>query len=110
MGNSDLLEKYVDLYNYGVKSADFGPVLRLFADDAVLEHEDVLLGKFEGVDRIADGLSHRLPYLNLSIFNIRETQTAAVADYGDEIAPITRLGGIILQSNGGKIKRLIIKK
>jgi hypothetical protein len=110
MDNSDLLEKYVDLYNYGVKSADFGPVLRLFADDAVLEHEDASIGIFKGVDNIADGLSYRLPYLNLSIFNIKENQTSAVADYGDEIAPITRLGGIVLQSNGGKIRRLIIKK
>jgi len=110
MDNSDLLEKYANLYNYGVRTSDFGPVLGLFAENAVLEYEYPFVGVFRGIDHIADGLTHRLQHLNLSVFNIRETQTAAVADYGDEIAPITRLGGIILQSNGGKIKRLVIKK
>ena len=110
MYKSDLLEKYIELYNYGADSGDFEPMLELFDDDAVYEFEDPRIGAFEGKDNIARMFSLQSPDSNLTIFNIKETGTEALADYGDDIAPLTRLGGIILQARNGKIKRLIIKR
>jgi hypothetical protein len=110
VSNSDLLEKYVVLYNYGASNGDFSPMLDLFADDAVYEFEDPRIGMFHGRDNIGIMLHLQMPDLNLTIFNVRETGTVATADFGDDLAPMTRLGGIELHSNGGKIKKLIIKK
>ena len=110
MYSSDLLEKYVALFNYGAENGDFEPMLDLFHEDAVYEFEDPRIGAFEGKARIARMFGLQQPDSSINIFNIKETGTAAVADYGDEIAPLTRLGGIILQARNGKIKRLIIKR
>lgn len=91
MYKSDLLEKYVRLYNYGAANGDFEPMLELFDDDAVYEFEDPRIGKFEGKGDIARMFTLQRPDSNLTIFNVRETGTAAVADFADDIAPLTRL-------------------
>lgn len=111
MYKSDLLEKYITLYNYGVESSDFEPMLELFDDRAIYEFEDPRIGAFEGKDKIARLFRFQTPSSGMTIFNVRETDSAATADYADDIAPLTRLGGIMLySSNGSKIKKLIIKR
>jgi hypothetical protein len=107
---SDLLEKYVRLHNYGANNGNFEPMLELFDEDAVFEFEDPRIGTFEGKRNIARMFRLQMPDINLSIFNVKETDTSALADYADDIAPLTRLGGIILQAKDGKIKRLVIKR
>jgi hypothetical protein len=110
MADSDLLEKYVELYNLGAENGDYAPMMELFDDDAVYEFEDPCIGIFRGKDQIGRMFRLQIPEFNLTIFNIRETMSAASADYADNIAPMTRLGGILLQSNSGKIKRIVIKR
>jgi hypothetical protein len=110
MYKSDLLEKYVALFNYGAENGDFEPMLSLFDDDAVYEFEDPRIGAFEGKDRIARMFHLQAPSSSLTIFNLKESPVSASADYGDDIAPMTRLGGIALYSQNGKIKRLVIKR
>jgi hypothetical protein len=110
MYKSDLLEKYIELFNHGVESSDFEPMLELFDENAVYEFEDPRIGIFEGRDSIARMLRLQGPSSPMSVFNIKETDAAAIADYADDIAPLTRLGGIKLFSSNGKIKKLIIKR
>lgn len=110
MYKSDLLEEYVELYNHGAQNGDFGPMLNLFDNDAVYEFEDPIIGVFEGKENIARMLNLQQPDSIISVFNIKETRTAAIADYADEIAPMTRLGGIFLQAKNGKISKIIIKR
>lgn len=110
MYSSDLLEKYVSLFNYGASNGDFEPMLDLFSIDAVYEFEDPRIGSFEGIDRIAKMFSLQQPDSSITIFNIKESDSAASADYGDEIAPLTRLGSIQLHAKDGKIKKIIIKR
>ncbi len=110
MYNSDLLEKYVSLYNYGAEQGDFEPMLELFTQDAVYEFEDPRIGSFVGKDSISRMFNLQQPDSSLSLIKVRETNTAAIADYGDDISPMTRLGSIQLQAKDGKITKIIIKR
>jgi hypothetical protein len=110
MYKSDLLEKYVALFNYGAENGDFEPMLSLFEDDAVYEFEDPRIGIFEGRERIARMFRLQSPTSNINVFNLKERSDVAEADYSDDLAPITRLGGIALYAKNGKIKKLVIKR
>lgn len=110
MTAGELLESYQILHNYGIESGDFGPMLELFADDAVFEFEDERIGKFEGIDMIAGVFRRQSPSIRLAISNKTEDAGIATADYADENAPDERLGSITLESVKDKIGRLFISR
>ncbi len=53
MTGLELLDEHVERFNAGVRSGDFGPMLELFANDAVLEFQGVPVGPFHGREAIA---------------------------------------------------------
>ena len=110
MTEPDLLEKYVLLHNLGIETGDFGPVLDLFADDAVFEFEDPRIGVFEGIEMIAGIFRRNPPEVRIVISDIRRDSGSITADYADGDAQPVRLGKITLESDGVRIKRLYIGK
>jgi len=110
MTAAELLQKYVLLHNYGVETGDFGPMLELFADDAVFEFENPRIGTFWGVKIIAGVFRRQQPDSMLVISNIEDRGEAARADYGDEANATVRQGTITIDMENGRIKKLFIGK
>jgi hypothetical protein len=105
-----LLESYQILHNYGIESGEFGPMLELFAEDAIFEFEDERIGKFEGIDMIAGVFRRQSPTVKLAVSNMKEGAGIATADYADENLPEKRLGSITLEPVNDKIGRLFITR
>jgi hypothetical protein len=110
MGSLNLLEQYVLLHNYGIDTGDFGPMLILFADNAVFEFEDQRIGSFEGIETITGVFRRQAPSTKLSISQIAENDGIASADYANENRPNIRLGSLTLKPEGDKINHLYIAK
>lgn len=57
----ELVERHVALFNQGVRSLDFGPMLEQFTDGAELVFEGVPAGPFRGKEAIARRVSDAAP-------------------------------------------------
>ena len=108
MGAEELLKTYIILYNYGVDSGDFNPLLELFDENSILEFEDDGIGKFEGKDNIGRMLTLQSPSIRIRLSNEKSDIESASADFSDEEKPDYRLGGFKLCKNGNKIGSLYV--
>jgi hypothetical protein len=108
--SAELLKQYIILHNYGIEIADFEPMLKLFADDAILEFEDHRIGKFEGIDMIRGVFRRQGPSMPIVIGDISETGQIARAEYADEDKPNIKLGYISIEIEGEKIKKIFVGK
>jgi len=108
MAAEELLKTYVVLYNYGVESGDFAPLMELFNDDSILEFEDPKIGKFEGKELISGMFQRQTPTAKLELSNIESGDSAVSADFSIEENTEARVGGFKLDIIGNKIKRLIV--
>ncbi len=110
MNPKELLERYIILHNYGVESGDFEPLFTLFADDIVFEFEDPRIGRFDGIADLRGVFRRQAPSLAISVGEIIEEGLSARADYADEASPGKRLGGLLIETQGEKIKRVYISR
>ncbi len=108
MSPVELLAWYVALHNLGVETSDFNSALSLFAVDAVFEFRAPLIDSFEGKEAIKQAFAHHPPSTAIILSNVEENSYVATADYADTVDPFTKLGTITLESDGEKIKRIII--
>jgi hypothetical protein len=110
MQPTEILKQYVALHNYGVESADFEPLMELFASDTKFEFEDQRIGIFEGIDAIRRIFRLQPPEFMLGIEAIRESDKSATAEYFDMSKPEKKLGVISIESDGDKIIKVLIGK
>ena len=99
---------YVALHNLGVETSDFGPLFSLFADDAILEFKDPTIGAYQGRNAIKNVFTYLPPSAGIVVTGVQETGLSARADYADTINPFVKLGTITLESDGERIRRLLI--
>ena len=66
------LAEHAERFNSAVEGGDFGPLLELFADDAVLEFVDVPAGPFFGRDAIAAAYAAQPPDDALDVLAVSE--------------------------------------
>ena len=102
------MKTYIVLYNYGVESADFTPLMELFDDNSVLEFEDPKIGVFEGKELIGGMFGRQAPTEKIEITNFNNVGNKATADYYIEGNTDSRAGGFKLTISGNKIERLIV--
>jgi len=110
MTPSELLKQYIYLHNYGIETADFGPLMMIFGDNAVFEFEDARIGRFEGIETIRGVFRRQAPTLAIMTGETTEMKTSVRADYAAEDRPEERLGYIELEMYDDKIKKLFIGK
>jgi hypothetical protein len=105
----ELLREHVERFNAGVRSGDFGPMLELFTDDAVLEFRGVPVGPFHGRDAIAAAYRDQPPDDQIELCGPREESGGELrvryAWARDEGCPA---GDLILTSDGDRISRLVV--
>lgn len=77
MTGPELLDDHVRRFNGGVRSGDYGPMLELFDDEAVLEFRGVPVGPFHGREAIAAAYREQPPD--------DEIEVLSASEEGDEV-------------------------
>jgi hypothetical protein len=103
-----LLREHVELFNAGVWSGDFGPMLAAFAEDAELVFEGVPVGPFHGREAIAEAYEKQPPDDEVLLLDTREEGGEVVAGYAWSRQPDVRAGEMHLTRQGGRIARLLV--
>jgi SnoaL-like protein len=104
-----LLERHVELFNQGVRSGDFAPMLEQFTEDSELVFEGAPAGPFHGKARIAAAYASNPPDDEVDVLSSEEaddgTIVATYAWRADERHPAGRM---ILTPRGDEIARLVV--
>ncbi len=103
-----MLRRHVELFNAGVRSGDFGPMLALFTEDAELVFEGVPVGPFRSKEAIASAYRERPPDDEIEVFDPRELGDEIVADYSWLKQASIRAGELRLTGEAGRIRRLVV--
>jgi len=104
----ELLKRHTHLFNYGVLSGDFSPMLSHFMPDAELIFEGAPIGPFKGKPAIAEAYAAQPPTDEIEILTVNENLRSLTADYAWRNAPDERAGQMIITFEGEQIERLII--
>jgi hypothetical protein len=108
MTGLELLEEHVRRFNVGVRSGDFGPMLELFDDDAVLEFRSAPVGPFEGRDAIAAAYAAQPPDDEIEVVEIEEDDAELRARYAWLRDEERAAGDMFLTRDGDRITRLVV--
>ena len=104
-----LLERHVELFNQGVHSGDFAPMLEQFAEDAELVFEGVPAGPFHGKETIAAAYASNPPDDEVDVLSSEQADdTTVVARYAWRADKGRPAGRMILTSRGEQIVRLVV--
>jgi hypothetical protein len=104
----ELLRRHVELFNAGVRSGDFGPMLEQFSPDAELVFEGVPLGPFHGRGSIAAAYREQPPDDELDVLDARDEGGELVAGYAWRAEPDVRAGEMRLTVEDKRIRRLVV--
>ncbi len=108
MTGRELLDEHVRRFNAGVRSGDFGPMLELFADDAVLTFVGVPVGPFQGREAIAAAYRDRPPDDEIEVLDAWNRDGMLVALYSWRRDRGHAAGELWLVREGDLIARLIV--
>jgi hypothetical protein len=67
-----LLERHVELFNEAVRSGDYAPYLRTFADNAIMNFDDMPIGPFRGKAEIIDAYESQPPNDTMALIDMQE--------------------------------------
>jgi steroid delta-isomerase len=104
----NLLDRHVALFNEGVRSGDFAPMVEQFAENGELVFDGVPVGPFRGKDAIAAAYRERPPDDEIDVSAVREAAGEVVADYAWRRTPETRAGELRITPAGEQIARLVV--
>jgi hypothetical protein len=103
---SSLMEAHVRAFNHGVRTGDWEPMLKPFADDAELRFENVPAGPFEGIDAIRAAYDQQPPDDEITLLGVQDdgehTITAAFAWHKGGT------GRFVLEHERGLVKKLTV--
>jgi len=104
-----LLERHVELFNQGVRSGDFAPMLEQFTEDADLVFEGVPAGPFRGKGTIAAAYASNPPDDEVEVLASEESEEGTiVARYAWRADGGRPAGRMILTTRGEQIARLVV--
>lgn len=104
----ELVERHVELFNAGVRSRDFGPMLEHFTDDAELVFEGVPVGPFTGRDAIAAAYAAQPPEDQLDVLGVERDGETIVVPYSWHRDAGRRSGRMVFTMRDGRISRLVV--
>jgi hypothetical protein len=104
-----LLDRHVELFNQGVRSGDFAPMLEQFADDAELVFEGVPAGPFHGKDAIAAAYAANPPDDEVDVLSSESADDGTiVARYAWRADDGRAAGRMVFTTRGEQIARLVV--
>jgi steroid Delta-isomerase len=103
-----LLERHVALFNQGIRTGDFEPMLAQFTDDAELVFEGVPVGPFNGKQAIAEAYAANPPDDEVEILTVEESEEPIVAHYAWRADAGREAGRMIISSRGDEIAKLVV--
>jgi len=104
-----LLERHVELFNRGVRSGDFAPMLEQFTDDAELVFEGVPAGPFRSKQTIADAYASNPPDDEVDVLSSEKADDGTVvAHYAWRADRGRPAGRMIFTPRGEQIARLVV--
>jgi steroid delta-isomerase len=105
---TNLVERHVALFNHGVESGDFAPMLGHFEDDATLIFRGIPVGPFHGKAAIAAAYKTQPPTDQIDVLRIGMDGDTIVADYAWRAQPTTRAGQMRFRAENDQISELVI--
>ena len=106
---SELFQRHIALFNQGVRSGDFGPMLEQFTEDSDLLFEGIPVGPFRGKAAIVAAYAAQPPDDEIEVLEIREQAGKILAAYAWHASPGKHAGEMIITSAGDKIARLLVR-
>jgi ketosteroid isomerase-like protein len=104
-----LLERHMELFNRGVRSGDFAPMLEHFTEDAELVFEGVPAGRFRGKDAIAAAYASNPPDDEVDVLSSEQADDGTiVARYAWRADGGRPSGRMIFTPRGEQIARLVV--
>jgi hypothetical protein len=104
-----LLERHVELFNQGVRSGDFAPMLEQFSDDAELVFEGVPAGPLYGRETIAAAYASNPPDDEVDVLSSEQADDGTiVARYAWRADGGRPAGWMIFTPRGEQIARLVV--
>ena len=103
-----LLERHVELFNQGVRSGNFAPMLEQFTEDAELVFEGVPAGPFHGRAAIAAAYAANPPDDEVDVLSSEQDDGTIVARYAWRADDGGPAGRMILTTRGEQIARLVV--
>lgn len=104
----NLVERHVALFNAGVRSGDFAPMLEHFTDDAELVFEGVPVGPFVGREAIAAAYAAQPPDDELDVLAVERDGDTLVVPYSWRREGGRRSGRMLFATREGRISRLVV--
>jgi hypothetical protein len=103
-----LAERQTALFNQGVRTGDWGPMLAHFTDDAELYFTGIPVGPFHGKAAIAAAYAAAPPDDEIVPLAISADGDTVSVVYAWQRAPGERAGVMVLTPRGDQIARLLI--
>ena len=103
-----LLERHVELFNEGVRSRDFAPMLEQFTEDAELVFEGAPAGPFHGRAAIAAAYASNPPDDEVDVLSSEQDDGTIVARYAWRADNGRPAGRMIFTMRGEQIARLVV--
>jgi hypothetical protein len=103
-----LLERHVELFNQGVRSGDFAPMLDQFTEDAELVFEGVPAGPFHGRAAIDAAYASNPPDDEVDVLSSEQHDETIVARYAWRADDGRPAGQMIFTTRGDQIARLVV--
>lgn len=104
-----MLEEHVVLFNAGVTSGDFAPMLERFTEEAELVFEGVPVGPFTGRDAIAAAYRDQPPEDEIDVLDaVERDDGVVVARYAWSRTAPAQAGEMRITRNGDRISRLVV--
>jgi hypothetical protein len=109
MSNPDrLVQRHTELFNLGVRSGDWAPMLAQFTDDAELIFEGAPVGPFSGKAAIAAAYQAEPPDDQIDVLHVEQRVDQLYVAYAWRRAPQQHAGVMALTLAGAKIARLVV--
>ena len=105
---TNLLTRHISLFNEGIRTGDFGPMIAWFTDDAELVFENIPVGPFTGRDAIAAAYASQTPDDEIVLLESREEDGLLVASYAWASESQDHAGDMVITPNADRIARLMV--
>jgi steroid Delta-isomerase len=106
--NNATLTRYIALFNEGVRTGNFGPMVARFTDDAELVFENIPVGPFHGRDAIAAAYASQPPDDEIVLLEWHTVDGLLVAAYAWARAPEEHAGDMVITTDRDQIARLVV--
>ena len=105
---TDVLTRHIALFNEGVRTGNFGPMVARFTDDAELVFENIPVGPFYGRNAIAASYASQPPDDEIVMLESRTVGDLLVAAYAWQSEPNKHAGEIVITTDRDRIARLVV--